>query len=217
MPTPLPYRAYYHRHLPHYQPPEATLFVTFRLHGSLPVEVLECLKGEAKERENKLEQLPNTTERQAALYAERKRQFGRLDDALDTSTHGPTWLKNPAIAAIVAEALLYRDGKVYELDCFTIMSNHVHTVFAPLKDENESYYGLTGIMQSLKRRTASLANDCLGREGSFWQSESYDHVIRDENEWRRIIWYVLNNPVKAGLVRDWREWPWTYFKFRDMM
>ena len=107
----------------------------------MPVKVLERLKSEAKERENKLEQLPNTTERQAALYAERKRQFGRLDDALDMCTHGPTWLKNPAIAAIVAEALLYRDGKVYELDCFTIMSNHVHTVFAPLKDETGTSYG----------------------------------------------------------------------------
>jgi REP element-mobilizing transposase RayT len=217
MPTPLPYRAHYHRHLPHYQPPEATLFVTFRLHGSLPVETAERLKDEATEREKKIERLSTATERRASLYAERKRQFGRFDDALDTTTYGPTWLKNPVIASILAEALLFRDGKIYELDCFTIMSNHVHTVFAPLKDETGICYGLSRIMQSLKRRTASLANECLGREGAFWQSESYDHIVRDEDEWRRIVWYVLNNPVKAGLVQDWREWKWTYFKYQDMM
>ena len=41
--------------------------------------------------------------------------------------------------------------------------------------------------------------------------------MRDEDEWRRIVWYVLNNPVKAGLVQEWREWPWTYFKYKYMM
>lgn len=118
---------------------------------------------------------------------------------------------------MVAEALLFRDKKVYELDCFTIMSNHVHAVFAPLKDESGTCYGLSRIMQSLKRRTASLANDLLGRQGSFWQGESYDHVVRDEDEWQRIVWYVLNNPVKAGLVQEWQAWPWTYFKYKAMM
>ena len=72
--------------------------------------------------------------------------MGRFDEALDASTYGPTWLKDVRIAAVVAEALLYRDGKVYELDCFTIMSNHVHAVFAPLQDETGAFYSLTRIM-----------------------------------------------------------------------
>ena len=180
MPTPLPYRAYYHRHLPHYQPPDVTLFVTFRLHGSLPVEIVERLRAEAEERERQIEKIEIRNDRKLALYTERKRQFGRFDEALDASTCGPTWLKDARIAAVVAEALLYRDGKVYELDCFTIMSNHVHAVFGPLKDESGTCYALSRIMQSLKRHTASLANDLLGREGSFWQGESYDRVVRHE-------------------------------------
>ena len=217
MPTPIAYRAFYRRHLPHYQPPEVTLFVTFRLHGSLPLAVLERLKVEALERERKIETTTIESERKETLYNERKRQFGRFDDALDTSSCGPTWLKDPQVASIVADALSYRDGKVFELDCFTIMSNHVHAVFAPLEDETGNSYALSRIMQSLKRRTASLANTYLDRQGAFWQGESYDHVIRDEKEWQRIVWYVLNNPVKAGLVRDWQDWPWTYFKYRDLM
>ena len=217
MPAPIPYRAHYHRHLPHYQPPEMTLFVTFRLHGSLPAEQLERLKAEALGRERQIERITGEIDRKAMLYAERKRQFGRFDDALDTSTYGLTWLKEPEVASIIVEAFHYRDDKAFELDCFTIMSNHVHAVFAPLKDKSGTPYSLSGIMQSLKRRTASLANDVLRREGTFWQAESYDHVIRDESEWQRIVWYVLNNPVKAGLVTDWQEWPWTYFKYNDVL
>ena len=66
-------------------------------------------------------------------------------------------------------------------------------------------------MQSLKGYTARKANLLLERSGVFWQPESYDHVIRDANEWRRIITYVLNNPVKAGLVDTWEKWQWSYW------
>ena len=50
----------------------------------------------------------------------------------------------------------------------------------------------------------------LKREGAFWQSESYDHVVRNDVELKRIIAYVLNNPVKAGLVENWQDWPYSY-------
>ena len=73
MPTPLPYRAYYHRHLPHYQPPDVTLFLTFRLHGSLPIEVVERLRAEAEEREQQIEKIEALNDRKLALYTERKR------------------------------------------------------------------------------------------------------------------------------------------------
>ena len=65
-------------------------------------------------------------------------------------------------------------------------------------------------MQSLKRYTAREANKILKRHGSFWQAESYDHVIRDADEYASISHYVRQNPVKAGLVRRAEDWPWTY-------
>jgi REP element-mobilizing transposase RayT len=69
---------------------------------------------------------------------------------------------------------------------------------------------LSKIMQSLKRHTARQANIILGREGAFWQDESYDHVVRDNEEHIRIMNYVLENPVKAGLVSNWEDWRWAY-------
>ena len=71
---------------------------------------------------------------------------------------------------------------------------------------------MTVIMQRLKSFTARKANRILGRQGSFWQDESCDHVVRDDGELGRIVEYILQNPVKAGLVSDWQEWQWVYVK-----
>lgn len=67
-------------------------------------------------------------------------------------------------------------------------------------------------MHSLKRHTAQQANQVLGRSGIFWAHESFDHYIRDGAERRRIIEYVLQNPVKAGLAKRWQDWPWNYVR-----
>jgi REP element-mobilizing transposase RayT len=206
------YKPEYERNLPHIQPPGATLFITFRLAGSIPLEVLRQLKEEAEAREKQIAQSADADEQASLLYQERKRQFGRWDDALDHASNGPFWLQQPEIAATVAESLHYRDSKVYALDVFCIMPNHVHTVFTPLAKEEGVCHALQTIMHSLKRRTARQANNILGCEGQFWQHESYDHIVRDQPEWERIVHYVLNNPVKAGLVISWEEWPWTYLR-----
>jgi REP element-mobilizing transposase RayT len=76
--------------------------------------------------------------------------------------------------------------------------------------ENNSQYILAKILQNLKRYTAKGSNRLLNRTGPFWQHESYDHLARDENELKRIVIYVLNNPIKAGLCDAWKDWPWTY-------
>ena len=68
-------------------------------------------------------------------------------------------------------------------------------------------------MTSIKGYTARQANLILERQGYFWQHESYDHIVRDPAELDRIRRYILNNPVKAGLVDEWRDWPWSYCRY----
>jgi REP element-mobilizing transposase RayT len=65
-------------------------------------------------------------------------------------------------------------------------------------------------MQLLKAKSAAFCNRFLNRRGAFWQHESYDHVVRNEKEFTRIVAYIANNPVKAGLIEDWQAWPYTY-------
>ncbi len=219
---------FYRRHLPHYQPGDATFFVTFRLAGSLPKSVIDNLKAEFSNEENKLSKASLTEEQKKdELTKLRKHYFGKFDAMLDKSKSGPLWLQQPEVASIVAEAIHHRDEKAYELLCYCIMPNHVHLVinvgrFAESPPEQinkitkrrlgESPYILTNILASLKKYTALNCNQLLHRSGTFWQHESYDHVIRDGKELERILYYVINNPIKAGLVKSWQDWKCTYLK-----
>ncbi|MCI0376333.1 MAG: hypothetical protein L0215_01875, partial [Gemmataceae bacterium] len=65
------------------------------------------------------------------------------------------------------------------------------------------------IMKSLKGFTARRCNQLLQKRGTFWQDESYDHVVRNEEELRRSIEYIEQNPVKAGLVTVAATWSWS--------
>jgi putative transposase len=128
------YRIYYERHLPHYQPAGATLFVTFRLAGSLPIEVIERLKAETHEKELEIGRLVDELTREKAAYDAGKLLFKRWDDALDECRYGPAWLQQTEVADLVSEALRFRDGKEYILEAFCVMPNHVHLVCTPLMD-----------------------------------------------------------------------------------
>ncbi len=208
----LVYKPFYRRHLPHFQPPGAILFITFRLKGSLPRAVLDELREMRARVERSLERIGDPLERARQADLEARRLFGKWDAALHTVRQGPRWLEEPRVARIVVESLHYRDGKVYDLYAFCVMPNHVHLVCQPLQRLDGKYHSISAILHSLKGFTARMANQELGRQGPFWQDESYDRVVRNEKELRRIIQYVLNNPVKAGLVRTWEEWPWSYVK-----
>ena len=166
------------------------------------------------------------------IYVQKRIWYRKFEKTLDDVQCGPVWLKDNRIAKVVADRMHYLDGKVYCLDAYCIMANHVHAVFTPLtiqplrlpqnfsmrdndnnvQTESLSYNTLSSIMQSLKGYTARKANQLLDRSGAFWQHESYDHCVRNPNEWHRIVSYVLNNPVKAGLVNEWRKWIWSYYR-----
>ena len=212
-------KQFYRRHLPHWQPQDAAFFVTFRLKNSLPYEIIEALR---EERERARVALHNVleSERDQQNALDEQHYFEMWEDYLNKAEFGPRWMSQPEIADVVKEALQYRDGKVFDLHAYCIMPNHVHVVFEPLSTSDwhsnarESGYqpDLPKIMQSLKRHTARQANKILSREGAFWQDESYDRVIRDNDEYSRTVNYVLENPVKAGLVSRWEDWNWAYCK-----
>jgi REP element-mobilizing transposase RayT len=204
------HRIYYERNLPHYQPPGATLFVTCRLAGSIPRAVQKQLAQEAMRTQQIIDAIADPQERAARCDIEQRRSFARWESELDQADPELFWLKEPQVAGMVAKSLQYRDGVQYHLLAYSIMPNHLHLLFTPHRDAKGNYFSLAKIMHSLKLYTASEANRLLGREGQFWQHESYDHVVRDESELQRIVSYILLNPVKAGLVNRSEDWPWVY-------
>ena len=217
------YKPYYRRNLPHLQPLGANLFVTCCLEGAIPQSALDWYRREKERFIVQSARMPS--DRAKAELELQRRWFVHMEAALHKSETGPTWLKDKRVAKLVADALHFHDAKKYRLDAYSIMSNHAHLVFAPLElseksDETETeppgekrdpeYYSLAKILHSIKSFTGHKANEILQREGHFWQHESYDHSIRDHQEWERVVAYVVNNPVKAGLVEQWRDWPFSY-------
>ena len=132
--------------------------------------------------------------------------FNYYDKILDNINHTPAWLKNDEIANLVLNNLYHHHQKRYELICALLMPNHSHIIIRPLKNENNENFALQAIMKWHKNYTAVHANKILNRKGAFWLHESYDHFVRDEKELYRIINYILQNPVKAGLVNHFKEW-----------
>ncbi|MEZ0485844.1 transposase [Fibrella aquatica] len=194
----------YYRDLPHIQPVYAIFFVTARLHGSLPMAVLEQLREE-QTRANLLDNQQTKVDK----VNQRKRDFARFDTCLDNPQNGPYWLAKPAVANVLMEAIRYRHDVHFELVAFCVMSNHYHLVI-DTRRLGVSTRPLHRILQSLHAYVAKSANVLLERSGTFWHDESCDHIVRDDRELRRIIEYTLENPVKAGLVDEWEKWPYSY-------
>ncbi len=208
---------YFHRNLPHYHLPNATYFITFRLAGSLPVEVWKKLKEELEQEKNNLAQKFQGSALKEECYSAQKRHFARLDKFLDQGKYGPRWLAEPRFAEIVIRELHALHPDHYCLHAYCIMSNHVHVLIdqqgipdPTSPKDGRRYTALSHAMKLLKGRSGYACATLLGQKGAFWQHESYDHVVRDEKEFERILKYIANNPVKANLVVNWQDWPYTY-------
>jgi hypothetical protein len=137
--------AYYERKLPHWQPEDAAVFVTWRLHGTLPrkPDLIGLPAGKA---------------------------FAAMDRAL-AGSDGPMWLGDGRVAECVAETLRFAQDelKLYELLAWVIMPNHVHILVQPYADLAR----ITRAVKNYSARRANEILRRVGQP--FWQNESYDH------------------------------------------
>ena len=190
--------------------------MTYRLADTLPRTVLAEFKAQKQRLLNRKTSRPLSEHRQQV----HKRLFATYDRYLDQSQHRD-WLRNPRIAALIRENLYHHDGALFHLHAYCVMPNHVHVLLTPSPDvvrehgdDEELPIGetsdhgspLSRVMHSLKSYTANEANKVLKRTGSFWQSESYDHWVRDDSELERIVNYIRGNPVSAQLVERHEDW-----------
>ena len=169
-------------YLPHLDLPGRSQFLTFRLFDSMPQEVLDRWRGEAT---NDI-------------------QFRKKVEKYLDAGHGSCWLRHPDVASMVCDSLKFHHGKKYDLESWTLMPNHGHILLTPFDG-----FHLDEIEHSIKSYTANQANKLLGRTGRFWATESFDRYIRDERHFNAVIRYIENNPVKAGLCRSPRDWPFS--------
>lgn len=98
---------------------------------------------------------------------------------------------------------------------YVVMPDHVHMLLQPTKGN------ISQILQSLKLHSSLEINRHLNKSHSgesafaamddygmfLWQKGFYDHVIRDDRDFRNHVEYIRHNPVKAGLVEKPEEYP----------
>ena len=177
-------------YLPHRDAPGLIQFVTCRLHDSFPAS--------------------RRAEWEALLRIENNRARRiKLEEYLDRG-HGACWLSRPDIAALAEHGLRRFDGQHYDLLAWVVMPNHVHVLVRILETP------LAGLIKTWKGGVAREANKLLRREGSFWERDYWDTYMRDEAHLTRARRYTESNPVKAGLVRQAKDWPWTSARCRDL-
>ncbi len=138
----------YERRLPHWDAIGRPLFVTFRLHGTLPAN----------------RAFPPAIVRSAG------KAFVVMDRILDSGKFGPTYLRIPEIADVVVKAI--RDCQKYDLHAFVVMPNHVHLLVTAHVPAAE----WLGPLKGYTARAANLLLNQTGKH--FWQDESYDHLVR---------------------------------------
>jgi REP element-mobilizing transposase RayT len=194
---------FHHRdHLPHLKRAGGSYFVTFRLAGTLSGEVLSQLK---QERATIVAQA--MAAKRPLAWHEQEELFRwyalRVDHHLDAG-HGACWLRQPEVANIVADALRFHAGARFDLLAWVVMPNHVHAVVRPLPGHT-----LSQILKSWKGFSAREANRRLQLEGEFWQGESYDHLVRDDEDMHRCCHYTTMNPVNARLCMQPADWLWS--------
>lgn len=194
----------YEGNLPHWQQKGCTHFITWRTEDSIPASFLRQWNQARDIWLRVHEATPETLERlpPEKLMEYHSRFTTTFHNELDRG-HGACLLRKPAARKITEQALLFFDGERYEMGDFVVMPNHVHFLVR-LKE------GITIKEQcfSWKRFTSGEINRLTGRRGVFWQSESYDHIVRSLEALRTIQNYIANNPVKAGL----REGEYTLYQ-----
>ena len=201
------------RNLPHWDVPGAVYFVTSCLDGSIPAEGLLDLQ----QYQDQLNQRPTPVGMPRDEWERQiwKLRFARFDGWLDDKP-ACKHLEDKRLAREVADACYFFAGERYDLLAYCVMPSHIHWVFQPrdewvksLPVEERVRSPRERIMHSLNRHTAKECNRLLGVTGTFWQHESYDHWVRDLDELERIIAYIENNPVKAGLVSRKEDWEYS--------
>lgn len=189
---------YRRRNLPHWEVKGASYFITIRCGDGLPPHAIRRL------RELHEQSAGNPPDENSTNVSQRK-IFLALEKYLDAG-FGSCPLSHPTVAEIVQSELAALSEWQISAPHYSIMPNHCHALLMPADVLSHS---LSAVMKRIKGRTAKRIRHAMGGSGPTWQSEWFDRWIRSGKEWDRLVAYIRNNPVKAGLTANWELHPWT--------
>ena len=89
-------------------------------------------------------------------------------------------------------------------NAYVLMDNHFHLLLTP-----ETAEGVPLMMQAVGRRYVRYFNDCYQRTGTLWEGRYKSTLVQTERYLLACMVYMDLNPVRAGLVVDPKNHPWS--------
>ncbi len=192
--------------MPHGYVCDTPVHIIYRLRGCLPVGPLRALADELRFQlaDARKSGLGNAAVCDRILE-EYQHQYDALLDAQDQSKY---ILSVPEVARIVMDSWLYLEehARCKRL-AICVMGNHVHALITGLAGVPD--YQLGDLLGQHKRFTDDAIRKALGHGEKVWELGFFDRYVRP-GTLETVIAYILNNPVKAGLVKEWQQWSHTF-------
>ena len=198
---------YYPRHgMPHGYVCARPMHIIYRLQGCLPVGPLRAITRELSEQLSILERLGPSTN--AQIESLKEEYFLRYDELLDAQDQTRYLLLETAVRRIVLDSWMHlaRLGRC-RIIAVCVMGNHVHVLVVGF--EGAKPYQVGDLVGQHKRFTDNATRKLLGRLEPVWAAGFFDRYVRP-GQLQQVTDYILDNPVKAGLVRDSRAWAGTF-------
>jgi putative transposase len=107
-------------------------------------------------------------------------------------------------AAILTSLDWLRTSRGVRLYAYCLMTDHLH-VLLRLDDAGSSLGTVIGAFKSFTTRQSWR----LGSSGQLWQTRFYDHILRRSEEGDRVVRYILENPIRQGLVDRAEDYPYS--------
>jgi putative transposase len=117
---------------------------------------------------------------------------------------------------VVMISILFHNEVRYELSALVVMPDHFHLLIEPLQSD-QGDFNLSSIFHSIKsfsaREILRLRKSPPGsrHRSQIWQEETYEYIIRNEQDYLEKFEYILRNPVKAGLVERVDDYRWLWY------
>jgi len=115
-----------------------------------------------------------------------------------------------------------------KLHAFVILPDHLHLLVTPTMEK----FTISDFMKGIKGKSAIEINRCRhefirakakgtvktvptndNTKTRIWQHQFLDHVVRDEEDYRKHIEYIHNNPVKHNLCKEPWEYRWSSYRY----
>jgi len=128
---------------------------------------------------------------------------------LVTHSRQPILASPDAIAVLRSAFRKVKATRPFTIEAMVVLPDHLHCIWR-IQEADTDYASRWREIKKAVSRQIAPGSDALG-ERRVWQRRYWEHLIRDEDDWRRHVAYIHYNPVKHGLVARAADWPWSSF------